>query len=214
MRSLFISSVFLGLLAVFACASTEDNSGNGSSEDDIKKYKPKEVENFPTDYSINGFSLGGYEYWPFKEEQPIYPDKVKWGYESGSAPAKKCMAAAKTALIEILKDPPAELLELKAKTGISSFFQWNNDYTDAASNAMQSSGMRVLWLYNGRLMKWISETNKNGTCLIPERKDLRALARDCLKNLAANSGGTLYCSAANTRGLPPEPPRDAGTDAR
>lgn len=213
MRALFLSSVFLGTLAVLACASTDDTS-TGTGEDDIKKYKPKEVENFPTDYSINGFSLGGYEYWPFKEEQPIYPSKVKWGYESGSAPAKKCMAAAKTALIEILKDPPAELLELKRKTGISSFFQWNNDYTDAPANAMQSSGMRVLWLYNGRLMKWISETNKNGTCLIPERKDLRALARDCLKNLAANPGETLYCNASNNTGLPPEAPRDAGADAR
>ena len=204
MRVILVSSMFAGLLAVIACASTDDASGNGSSEEDIKKYKPKEVENFPTDYSINGFSLGGYEYWPFKEAQPIYPDKVKWGYESGSAPAKKCMAASKTALIEILKNPPAELLELKAKTGISSFFQWNNDYTGASRNAMQSSGMRVLWLYNGRLMKWISETNKDGTCRIPERKDLRALARDCLKNLAAYPGETLSCDASNTRGLPAE----------
>lgn len=212
MRAILASSVFMGLLALFACGTT-DESGDTAS-DDIKKYKPKEVENFPIETSINGFSLGGYEYWPFKEEQPIYPDKVKWGYNSGSEPAKKCMAAAKTALIEILKNPPAELLELKRKTGISSFFQWNNDYTGAASNAMQSSGMRVLWLYNGRLMKWISETNKDGTCLIPERKDLRALARDCLSQLPVASGQTLYCNASNTRGLPPEPPSDAGTDAR
>jgi hypothetical protein len=218
MRSLLLCLGFSSAAAILACSTSSTEPV--SQDDDIRSYSPREVEGVPIETSVNGFYIGGYEYWPFKEEQPLYPSKIQWGYEAGSEPAKKCMAASKRALVEILQNPPAELLELKRKTGISSFFNWNNDYTGAEADGMASSNFRVLWLYNGRLMKWISETNRDGNCRLPERSDLRALARDCLKRLEqqGQSGGTLYCNAANTANLPPEPvsdagaPRDASTD--
>ena len=37
MRAILLSSVFMGVLSVIACASTDDSTGNGSSEEDIKK---------------------------------------------------------------------------------------------------------------------------------------------------------------------------------
>lgn len=189
------------MLALVACATSTDGANTDAEEADaIRKYKPKQVEDFPREPAPNGFYFSGQEYWPYKEPQPLYPDKILWGYESGSEPAKKCMAAAQNELLKILNDPPKELLELRDKTGINSFFAWNNDYTGASANGMGS--IHHLWLYQGRLIKWISETNRNGKCLLPERKDLRALARNCLRNYV--EGQTLSCDAKDTSGLPKE----------
>lgn len=190
-------------LGVAACGASEQpvaDTTEADYADEIRRYRPSKVEEFPQVSVANGFTLGGEEYWPFKETPPLYPSKIQWGYEAGSEPAKKCMAASKTALIAILQNPPPELVELRNKTGIQSFFQWNNDYTGARSNGMAS--LAKLWLYEGRLIKWISETKKSGVCRLPEREDLRALARDCLKNYVA--GQKTVCTAENTRGLPRE----------
>ncbi len=168
------------------CATNSEGSDEDeimpSSEDEIRTFRPRgeRDESLPTQTSINGFYIGGYEYWPFKEEQPLYPSKIKWGFSAGSDPARLCMAEATRSLARILEDPPASLKQLKEKHNVSSFFNWNNDYTDAERDGMAS--MRTLWLYNNSLIKWISETNKSGSCRIPSKADLDRFAKRCLRD--------------------------------
>lgn len=208
MRTIVLSASVL--LAVVACSTSEVSTTDDAYEDAIRAYRPTNLTSFPRQDAANGFYFQGEEYWPYKEAEPIYPSKVQWGYESGSAAAKKCMAQSKIDLIEILKNPPAELLELKQKTGIDTFFFWNNDFTGAAPG--RTASFNHLWLYEGSLIKWMSATNRDGSCALPERTDIRAFARDCLARYVP--GQKLSCNAKNTAGLPAEPSSDAGrTDA-
>lgn len=196
MRSTIIST--LVILAAVACGTTETTEDASLSfDDELRTYRPRSVETFPRQDGGSGFYIQGEEYWPWKEAQPIYPNKVQWGYEAGSAPAKKCTAAAKTALLNILRNPPAELVAMKAKTGIDTFFLWNQDYTGARADGI--AGAPILWLYEGGLMKWMHQTNRDGTCILPEAKDLRALARDC--NAKYVQGQKTQCNARDTSGL-------------
>jgi hypothetical protein len=169
-------------LAAGCSANTTSEDESGSSEDEIRRYRPsgERNETLAPQQSVNGFNIGGFEYWPFKEEQPLYPSKIKWGFSAGSDPARLCMAEANRALGKILQDPPASLVELKTKHNVSSFFNWNNDYTGAEADGM--ADMRDLWLYNNSLIKWISETNKDGSCRIPTKADLDRFAKRCVRD--------------------------------
>jgi hypothetical protein len=217
MRSI-LPTILFGLAASSAIGC--ETSEPAVSSDDYTLYQPAEVENRADDRAVNGFSIGGQEYWPYKEAPPLYPQKIRWGFSAGSAPAQKCMAKAERDLEAILQNPPAELVALKQQTGIASFFSWNNDYTDAARDGMAPPGFRRLWLYKGNLIKWISETNKDGSCLIPDRNDLRSFAQDCLNQVRPGMDrSTLRCLSGNVS-VGPEAttdagaPRDSGTDAR
>ena len=169
-------------LSAGCSADTTEEDESGQSEDEIRRFRPRgeRDESLPTQTSINGFYIGGYEYWPFKEAQPLYPSKIKWGFSAGSDPARLCMAEATRALAKVLENPPASLIELRTKHNVSSFFNWNNDYTGASRDGM--ADMRDLWLYNNSLIKWISETNKDGLCRIPTKADLDRFARRCLND--------------------------------
>ena len=183
MRRLLPLVLTFGALTCVAagCATTSADEEPTSAEDQLREATPAELEggqSLPEELDVNGFDFGGFEYWPYKEAQPIYPDKIQWGFEEGSDPARTCMAASTRALAEILQDPPESLLQLREKHHISSFFNWNNDYTGAQRNGM--AHLRKLWLYERSLIKWISETNTDGTCLIPTREELDRFATLCL----------------------------------
>ncbi len=141
---------------------------------------------FPVEKSMNGFSFSGCEYWPYAVSASPYPDHIVWGCEPGSSPeAAKCMAAGMRRLAVILKDPPPQLKKVKEKYGISSFFNWNNDYYHAPEGR---SGSERIWLYNGRLIKWMSATNRDGTCKLPEKSDLVEFLDRCLEGDADRPG--------------------------
>lgn len=224
MRS-FIPCVLVALASIpftaMGCATGEPDV----AADDYTLYQPAEVENRADDRFVNGFSLGGQEYWPYKEAPPLYPQKIRWGFSAGSPQAQKCMAKAERDLEAILENPPAELLALKQQASITSFFSWNNDYTGAARDGMAPAGFRRIWLYKGGLIKWISETNRDGSCLIPDRNDLRSFAQDCLNQYRPGmERSSLRCVSGNVT-VPPEPTvgdagvsdasvRDSSADAR
>ena len=148
-----------------------------------------------TNKTLNGFLVGGYEYWlwePYesKNEWP-YPDHAPMTYAEGSSPAKKCIAAANKRLVQILKDgPPEELTLLKAAhPDVNNFWQWNNDYTGCKKNQLAPKHLQSLWLWTYkdasgnvgvRRIKWISETNNDGMCRIPTREVLAAFAKKCM----------------------------------
>ncbi|MBX3193163.1 MAG: hypothetical protein KF819_39635 [Labilithrix sp.] len=134
---------------------------------------------FPKSRSVNGFSFGGCEYWPYAVSANPYPDHIVWGCTPGSSPeAATCMAAGMRRLAVILQDPPPQLAQVKEKYRISSFFNWNNDYYGAPESRQ---GSERIWLYNGSLIKWMSATNRDGTCKLPERSDLVRFLDRCLQ---------------------------------
>jgi len=206
LRSVTLGFVWTGLsLALAACSSTtaspepvapavtgEDAGGVAEPEPEVPAcgdcanrcpgVKTCSAEKAPRELSddewIGDFHLGGFEYWPYKEPEPLYPDKIRWGFRGGTPQAERCMAAARKELVAILQSPPEELVALRAKHRIQSFFNWNNDYTDAARVAKPL--FRGLWLYEEGLIKWISETAPDGTCTLPTREDLVRFAKGCL----------------------------------
>ena len=103
------------------------------------------------------------------------------------------MAAARSVLEGILtSDVPPELDALRTKQGVFKFWNWNNDLTDAPPGRVPTS--RALWLYDGSrgdggLIKWISETERDGTCHLPTRDDLVAFAKACVTDFPSCGPG-------------------------
>lgn len=187
------SLVALSTVSVVACTSTADDS---TQEGAFTRVNPNDAgpdansdsgiavtdKGFPKSTSVNGFSFSGCEYWPYKVEGSPYPDHIQWGCQSGSPAAQKCMALSMVELAKILQDPPAKLKEFSTKHRITSFFNWNNDLTDAPAD--RGDRKPYLWIYRNNLIKWMSTTNRDGTCIIPTRSDLEKLATECMDDLS------------------------------
>lgn len=198
-----LTAISLLALSAAACSSQGADDQAESSEGAYSQYDPRAVadggaeggeagtiadeapgielddQGFPKNRYVNGFSFSGCEYWPYAVSASPYPDHIVWGCQPGSSPeARTCMAAGMRRLAVILQDPPPELLAVKEKYRISSFFNWNNDYYGAPP---ERRGSERIWLYNGRLIKWMSATNRDGTCKLPERQDLVNFLNRCLQ---------------------------------
>ncbi|MCA9589504.1 MAG: hypothetical protein KC657_29550 [Myxococcales bacterium] len=138
---------------------------------------PAEVSDRET---IGDYIVSSYEYWPWKETDPIEPSKVHWGYDSGSGAARACIAEARKVLVDILKNGvPPELEKLREMHGVRAFYQMNHDMTGAADARKVPADREGLWLYDSRLVKWVSHTERDGKCRLPNRSDLVAFARAC-----------------------------------
>lgn len=139
----------------------------------------------------NGFNLGGTEFWQKWSggHNPTY------SFSEGTDLGRLCMQASAIRFEEIMKDPPADLVKLKADTNWSgSFFNWNDDYSDASSWG-SPSGAR-LWAWRTSLVKWISQTGKDGSCRLPTRELVEKAARACLETATRNGTGEIQgCQA-------------------
>lgn len=161
------------------CPSTCANENEPKKMTCIPRPAP---ENIPDKQTIGEYVVSSYEFWPWKLPEPIYPDKVQWGYAAGGPEAKKCVAEARRVLVNILKnDVPPELDELRTKHGVKTFYQWNNDMTGAPKSVKIPELYEGLWLYEEGLIKWMSHTERDGTCRIPTREDLVTFAKSCLE---------------------------------
>lgn len=196
---LAVSFVLIATTAL-ACSSKSEVDDTESQEGAYSQYNPRsdagdggeggvdvqseapgvelDANGMPKNRSMNGFSFGGCEYWPYAVSASPYPDSIVWGCSPGSSPeAQKCMAAGMRRLAVILQNPPEQLKKVKEKYRISSFFNWNNDYYGAPEDRQ---GSERIWLYNGSLIKWMSGTNRDGTCKLPEKEDLIRFLDRCL----------------------------------
>jgi hypothetical protein len=79
-------------------------------------------------------------------------------------------------------DVPPELEAFRAKTGVNAFWQWNNDMTGTAPGVEAPKEYQSLWLYDKRLIKWMSHTDRDGTCRLPTKADLVKFAKGCIKS--------------------------------
>ena len=143
----------------------------------------------PTSYDYpegNGFSLGGTEFWQKWSggHNPTY------SFSAGTDAGRLCMQASAIRFEEIMKEPPAELVQLRDETNWNgSFFNWNDDYS--RSEWGDASGPR-LWAWRTSLIKWISQTKKDGSCLLPTKELVVKAATACLARGAEIQG----CSAS------------------
>lgn len=131
--------------------------------------------------SINGFQIGGLEYWPFDDARPgsPYPDRVLWEHEEGSPKAQECMIQASRRLATWLEDTDSavygKLKELKRRGGPAQFWLWTNDYTKAPQQAQNGMRRSHVWHWcqehvtpDCGWLKFESTVGPDGVCKMPE----------------------------------------------
>lgn len=194
----------LSALAPVFVAKTECMKEDGDAVADIcnPTPAPKELKSGRT---VNGFALTGFEYWQWKKPDPYAGgNEVAWGYNGDGQPktgvmptdaSRACMAESFRTLEAILQnDPPQELKDLQEKHGVQQFWFWNNDMTDAKSSVKVPKNNSELWLFqgdrgDGGLIKWISSTERDGTCKLPTRDDLVLFAKNCIDKFPGCGSG-------------------------
>lgn len=139
--------------------------------------------------SADGFNLSGTEFWQKWSggHNPTY------SYSEGTEPGRRCMQASAIRFETIMADPPEELVALREGSNWSgSFFNWNDDYAEADWG--DASGGR-LWAWRTGLIKWISQTARDGSCYLPTRDMVRRAAVTCLATGESSDGEIQGCSA-------------------
>jgi hypothetical protein len=132
--------------------------------------------------SVDGFYLSGTEFWQKWSggKNPTY------SFSDGTDAGRLCMQASAIRFEAIMKDPPPEMVQLNEQSNWSgSFFNWNDDYSQ--SDYGDASAAR-LWAWRTSLIKWISQTKKDGSCLLPTRDLVVKAALACLERGAEIQG--------------------------
>ncbi len=146
----------------------------------------------PEFYSVpdhdSDLSLGGTEFW---QKWPG-GESPTFSYSVGTDFGRRCMYASAVRFATIMADPPQEILDVLETTNWSgSFFNWNDDY----SGGDRTASAPRLWAWRTHLIKWISQTDGDGSCFLPTRDMLIAAAEDCLATAEADEGEIQGCSA-------------------
>lgn len=136
-----------------------------------------------------GFSLAGTEFWQkwAGGKNPTY------SFGDGTDYGKRCMQASAIRFGAIMSDPPERLKSLKLDSNWSgSFFNWNDDYSQ--SDWGDGTSAR-LWAWRTTLIKWISQTAKDGSCFLPTLEMVETLAEKCLSKANSSDGEIVGCKA-------------------
>ncbi|MBX3211088.1 MAG: hypothetical protein KF850_03575 [Labilithrix sp.] len=185
-------------------AKTECMKEDGDAVADICRPTPAPAD-LKSGRSIGRFVLAGFEYWQWKKPDPYAGgNEVAWGYNGDGQPktgvmptdaSRACMAESFRTLEAILtNDPPKELEDLEKAHGVRQFWFWNNDMTDAKASVKVPKSNSELWLFqgdrgDGGLIKWISSTERDGTCKLPTRDDLVLFAKSCVDRFPSCGSG-------------------------
>jgi hypothetical protein len=140
-------------------------------------------------YTGTGFGLGGTEFWQKWQggENPTYSFTV--GTEYG----RRCMLASAKRFEAIMSNPSEAMKNLKLNSNwAGSFFNWNDDYS--LSSWGDGSSAR-LWAWRTSLIKWISQTNKDGSCYLPTQEMVDTLVVSCQSKADSGGGEIVGCKA-------------------
>ena len=151
-------------------------------------HKAPESYDYPNSAGL-GFGLGGTEFWQKWSggESPTFQ------FSAGSANGRRCMYASARRWEAIMAREPANLQKMKDDTKWGgSFFNWNDDFSGDSWG--DGTGSR-LWAWRTSLVKWISQTNNDGSCYLPTLSMVEALALDCLEMAEVFDGQIQGCSA-------------------
>lgn len=135
------------------------------------------------------FAWGDLAYAAYAEPgATIAPSEMIRPFAAGSEAARLCMAKASRQLVSYLVYPSRQLLEVRRRLGLRklALHRWNNDYTGASADGV---GERRRLAYDAsaepKSITFISETNRDGTCLIPSRDAFDAVAKEWLAAITA-----------------------------
>jgi len=138
----------------------------------------------------NGFNLAGTEFWQkwAGGENPTYQ------FSEGTEYGRRCMQASAIRFDAIMSDPPQVLKNLMFGSNWSgSFFNWNDDYSQ--SDWGDGTSAR-LWAWRTTLIKWISQTSKDGSCFLPTLEMVEALSENCMEKANTGGGEIMGCKAS------------------
>jgi hypothetical protein len=136
---------------------------------------------------LSEMSLDGTEFW----QQWPEGHSPTFSFSEGTDQGRICMQASAIRWETIMADPPPAIEGLLHMTNWSgSWFNWNDDFTESSSDA---SGAR-LWAWRTGLIKWISQTGRDGTCYLPTRDMVQRLADTCAARAETSSGEIQGCS--------------------
>jgi hypothetical protein len=146
----------------------------------------------PEFYSVpdqdTDMNLGGTEFW----QRWPGGESPTFSYSVGTDFGRRCMYASAVRFSTIMADPPQEILDVLENTNWGgSFFNWNDDFSGGDRTATAPR----LWAWRTHLIKWISQTDGDGSCHLPTLDMLVAAAEDCLETADANEGEIQGCSA-------------------
>lgn len=140
--------------------------------------------------TMGSFRLSGTEFWQ-KWEDGLNPT---YSYNAGTNAGQKCMYASAIRFQAIMAEPPQSLVDLVEQTNWSgSFFNWNDDFSHETS--YQRPRGAALWAWRTSLIKWISQTGKDGACHLPTRALVDRAAQACLTTGASTEGEIQGCQA-------------------
>ena len=121
----------------------------------------------------SGFGLGGTEFW----QKWAGGHNPTYSYGEGSEAGRKCMRASAIRFEAIMADPPESMVTLREETNWGGrFFNWNDDFSEGSGDARGA----VLWAWRTGLIKWISQTDRDGTCHLPTLEIVERAAAACL----------------------------------
>lgn len=146
----------------------------------------------PADYqrpSTAGVSLGGTEFWQ-KWPNGLNPT---YSYYEGTEFGKRCMFASARRFEAIMNTLPESVAVLRESSNWrGSFFNWNDDFS--LSDWSDGRSAR-LWAWRTGLIKWISQTNQDGSCYLPTLEMVETMAENCLEYAERREGEIQGCRA-------------------
>jgi hypothetical protein len=210
-RSALLASL-LGL-SVFATGCAAETAGD-ESEDDLTREERVEKRNmetlvrfatadieeakvvFPASVKAPKCGAGG-----FRSPQGPALYGVDWfqkwpggvnadhSWDNGTEFGKRCMVASVARFEAIMKDAPEELLALNKNYSSWSggFYNWVDDYSGKSADGQEASGdarAPRLWAWRTGLTKWIAQTAKDGSCLLPTRTMVVEYVANCSRQLS------------------------------
>ena len=140
--------------------------------------------------SVEGFSLGGTEFWQ------RWPDGLNptFNYGAGTVLGQKCMYASARRFEAIMSDPPESIVRLREESDWGgSFFNWNDDFSHETATRRPTGA--VLWAWKTHLIKFISQTGADGACFLPTVDMMERAAESCLATAEAEDGAIEGCQA-------------------
>lgn len=192
-----------GAVSADAESSAEDAGPSDEAVDEVDPWAPAldvtqhlvvfdeglTAPNYEYPSTNTGFNLGGTEFWQkwAGGENPTY------SFNDGTEYGRRCMLASAKRFQAIMREPSEALKDLKLSSNWSgSFFNWNDDYS--LSDWGDGSSAR-LWAWRTTLVKWISQTNKDGSCYLPTLEMVETMVANCQSRADANDGEIVGCKA-------------------
>lgn len=138
---------------------------------------------------VTQFNMNGWEWWQ-KWPGGFAPT---FEYSEATPEGIVCSVASALRFAAVMHSPPEDIVRLLSETTWEGrFFNWNDDYSMESSSG-DASGSE-LWAWRDYLIKWISQTSRDGTCYLPTYSMLESAAANCLATAAGAAGNIQGCT--------------------